>query len=788
MGTLRTSPEDHAVQGGQGPRPLGRIPALLALLAVVAAAVGAWLAEGPPAPAGPDAPATTFSATRAWPHLAHIAREPTPIGSPGGDAVRNYLVDRLIALGLRPEVQTGVGARTFGADVTAGLAKNVVAVIPGHASTGRVVVAAHYDSTPTTPGTSDDKASVAAVLEIARALTAGGQLRNDVVLLLSDGEEPGLIGAEAFARHPLAQGGSVMINLEGPGNASPSSMYNLTPGGSGLISAFAQVPFPVGESAVTGVYRLSGFHSDLSVLEERGVIGVDLGWSDGRAYYHHPRDTVANFDPAALQMQGENALVMVREVANADLPQLRAAPEEVFFAAFGTVIGYPGWLATPLAGAGVLAVLAFAVLARLRGEATVPRLVLSAAAALIPLMIGMAGAAGLWAGLTAWDRGYASLASDPYQPGPFRLAIILMVVAIVWGWFALARRWLGPVAPVAGVLFWQALLGVAAAVFLPGASYYGALTALAGGAGGCAALVLRDRRPLFALAVWTVAALPGVVVFGIGGRSLGSALGLAMAAPSVVFYMFAAMSALPLLDAATPRARVLAALGPLLAGVLAVVMAGAGVVVNRFDQERPRVAHLAYVLSADSGRAAWVSMDAQPHPWVAERAREATGAFDLPLPHRQSPARVGPAVAADLPAPEVTVLEERRRGDTTVLRLRVRSARSAYQLNLQAGAPVIGGTIEAYGESPVPLPIASEQSGPWPFEVQFFAPPPQGVTFELHLRGRTTPKLAVSDMTVGLTDIPGYRPRPLDLERTPSTGGLVTDSVTVVRTIEGRRK
>ncbi|MFD2355256.1 M28 family peptidase [Nonomuraea ferruginea] len=180
-------------------------------------------------PAGRDAPPGSFSVERAWPVLERIAGEPTPVGSAAGDAVRDHLVAELTRLGLRPEVQTGASAHPFGGDVVAGVTENVIAVVPGADSTGRVVLAAHYDSTPTTPGASDDKASVAAILEIARALRAGPPLRNDLVLLLSDGEEPGLIGAEAFLRHPMARDGGVVVNLEGPGNAAPSSVYNVTP-------------------------------------------------------------------------------------------------------------------------------------------------------------------------------------------------------------------------------------------------------------------------------------------------------------------------------------------------------------------------------------------------------------------------------------------------------------------------------------------------------------------------------------------------------------------------------
>jgi acetylornithine deacetylase/succinyl-diaminopimelate desuccinylase-like protein len=116
--------------------------------------------------------------------------EPTPIGSVAGDAVRDYLVSTLSAAGLSVEVQKGLGSRTFGGVTAAGLVDNVVATLPGYASTGRVVLAAHYDTTFGTPGAADDKSSVAAMLETARAL-GGEPSRNDIVMIFTDGEEVG---------------------------------------------------------------------------------------------------------------------------------------------------------------------------------------------------------------------------------------------------------------------------------------------------------------------------------------------------------------------------------------------------------------------------------------------------------------------------------------------------------------------------------------------------------------------------------------------------------------------
>jgi Zn-dependent M28 family amino/carboxypeptidase len=58
------------------------------------------------------------------------------------------------------------------------------------------------------------------MLETARTLASGGPMRNDVVMIFTDGEEAGLLGASSFvAEHPLADRGGVVLNWEATGNA-----------------------------------------------------------------------------------------------------------------------------------------------------------------------------------------------------------------------------------------------------------------------------------------------------------------------------------------------------------------------------------------------------------------------------------------------------------------------------------------------------------------------------------------------------------------------------------------
>ena len=68
-----------------------------------------------------------------------------------------------------------------------------------------ILLACHHDSVGAGPGAADDGAAVATLLEVARALKEGPPLPRPVILLFTDGEEVGLMGAQGFVDHdPLA--------------------------------------------------------------------------------------------------------------------------------------------------------------------------------------------------------------------------------------------------------------------------------------------------------------------------------------------------------------------------------------------------------------------------------------------------------------------------------------------------------------------------------------------------------------------------------------------------------
>ncbi|PKQ00364.1 MAG: hypothetical protein CVT74_04235 [Alphaproteobacteria bacterium HGW-Alphaproteobacteria-13] len=238
---MQTDPHETA-----GHPPAGQIlRRLLVLLVVAAATLLAWSANRLPPPLPDTAPDTLFSAERAMQDVRAIAVAPHPIGSAAIEDTRRYLTARMTALGLAPQMrdQTVVVTRRNSADAAiGGRVRNIVGELRGRdPALPAILLMAHYDTAPLSPGAGDDTAGVAAALEIARALKAGGVLRRSVLFLFTDGEEAGLLGANAFFQDdPLRRRVGSVINMEARGDSGRTLMFQTSPGNRALIEAYGR--------------------------------------------------------------------------------------------------------------------------------------------------------------------------------------------------------------------------------------------------------------------------------------------------------------------------------------------------------------------------------------------------------------------------------------------------------------------------------------------------------------------------------------------------------------------
>jgi len=305
---------------------------------VVALAAALGLAQlRTPQPAGADAPASEFSAARALAELRPLAQAPHPQGSAEHDRVRDRLLMRLRELGLESEIQHATASNgriglEWKGTTPAGSVDNVVGRLPGTASTRAVLLVAHYDSVPWSTGAADDGAGVAAILEALRALRAGPPLRNDLIVLFSDGEEAGLLGAKAFVDgHRWARRVGVALNFEARGTRGPSLMFETSAGNERLVRELAaaasfQSPTerPLASSLFYEIYRLLPNDTDLSVFKEAHFAALNFAFIDGGTAYHTRLDRLDALDPGSLQHHGSYALSLARRLGGIDVLDLGA--------------------------------------------------------------------------------------------------------------------------------------------------------------------------------------------------------------------------------------------------------------------------------------------------------------------------------------------------------------------------------------------------------------------------------------------------------------------------------
>jgi hypothetical protein len=297
-----------------------------------------------PAPVGADAPDVVFSAVRAEAILAELLNEGRPhvAGSAANRVVRDRAIGHLEAAGYRPEVQSlfHCSAR-FGACSTV---ENIIAVKSGRVGRDAVLLTAHYDSVWAGPGASDDGAGVATVLEIARMAADFPPFENDVIFLLSDSEENGLLGAEAFARHhPSFARVKAVINLEARGVTGPSMLFETGDGNRSLIRLYAKnAPRPVANSLVYEIYQTLPNDTDYTVYKEAGVTGLNFAFAKGVAAYHSVVDDANHVDLGSLQHHGDNAWSMLQALGERDLRKLGSRENAGYIDVFGmTFSHYP---------------------------------------------------------------------------------------------------------------------------------------------------------------------------------------------------------------------------------------------------------------------------------------------------------------------------------------------------------------------------------------------------------------------------------------------------------------
>ena len=726
---------------------------------IVAFALAAMLSlrgSQPPAPLGRDAPADTFSALRAHDVLARILGDgrPHPTGSAANAAVRGRIVAEFERLGLAAEVQRRFACGAW----TCATIENIVARLPGASREHAVLLSAHYDSVAAGPGASDDGAGVAALVEVARALKASPPLPRDVWLLANDGEELGLLGAEAFVREPEFANVAAVINLEARGTTGASLLIETQPGNAGIVAAVGRaLARPGGTSLDYEIYKTLPNDTDFTVYRREGLSGVNFAWAQGASRYHTPLDDLAHLDPGSLQHHGDNMLAMARELASASAGFERSH-DAVFFSLGHEMVSWPvpwnpGWLLIGLAAWTLL------VVRLVRGGQLRPlRLLLASLAVVVGLvLLALLGGAmhallgRLDATPVAWTAQAPSLVA----------AFMLLPIAMA---SLLARpmsRWFGAPALATASLVPFALIAIAAVLAMPGASHTGLLPLIAGALAGH----LWPRRP----ALWAgIAAIAAVLLwfpYVVYSYSAIGHPGLPVAS------LLMGLVLLPLLPALSGLGRGALLLGSVtLAG--AVVFAVLAVVRPPFDTDVPRPVNLVYAGVGNNARVFVNASGSLPSDFLRKAGFAAATETMLPWsPRERHPGRSGPALSP----PTMEVVHDTVREGRRHVQLRLRTTRGATEGGLRLPESVDMGSVRVEGH-----PLAASRrawSGPWR-SITVVGLPAEGVLVEFETDPGKTFELYGIDSSPGIPDALARVVRARDAIAVPIHGGDVSLSWT----------
>jgi hypothetical protein len=476
--------------------------------------------------------------------IERIARAPHPSGSAEHAALRGYLMQRLGELGLTVRTQEG----QFPAEARAELDRrggkavarvpltNVLGLLRGtDPNLPALALMAHYDSVPGSPAAADDGAGVASILETLRALSLDRQRKRDVLVILTDGEESGLLGARMFfAQAAEARRIGAIVNLETRGGGGKANLFQTSARNGEVARLWAQTaPHPAGTSLATFIYSVLPNDTDLTVALPHGYSAWNFAFIGRPGLYHSPLATAANLDRGSLQQMGEQTLGLAQALTKArGLP--RRAPDLVFFDVFGLfAVHYaPSWgwamLAVALVGYGLLVSRRPDPAEMLRGAGRMLALVVLTGALLWALNL-VSGADGP---VNYYDR----LAAIP------RLQGIALCVSMAMTVFLLGRRPASASGEV-GLILPVWLTAAAFQAFAPSAAYVLTLPLLLGGA---AALVrgLVPRREPRVLLVIVAAPITGYAL--LLGYSLLQAVGPALPMVCVLSLLMAVPVLVPL--------------------------------------------------------------------------------------------------------------------------------------------------------------------------------------------------------------------------------------------------
>ncbi len=682
--------------------------------------------------------------------MAHFDRifktgQPHPVGTADHQRVRQAIQRELDALGLAGETQQ---ADVCGTDyTTCARVTNVMTRFkpPG---TPAVLLMTHYDSVPAGPGAADDGHGVAALLELARLYSTTEPHRHDLIVLFTDAEETGLLGAQAFVdQHPWVEDARLVVNLEARGTTGESYLFEYIGATAELVRRYgAFAPNPATNSVTRMVYEMLPNNTDLTVFKNRGVSGANLGFVDGVSRYHTPLDNREHLDLGSLQHQGDNAWALVAGSVDTDFEALAESAGEtlVFFdlftwGVFSWSVAAGQWWTVAVC-AMFLVCLVLAVRRRLiAGRQLVWGVVCVLCGLLSALLIAFA---------LQWVLSAAQLVPArlpvPAHLGVVASWVLILIFLALLGLASMFGKRTGKWGMWAGAwLFWM-ICAVTTALWLPDVSWI-FVPAVTVAAAGAIIRVCSGNNPSWRNDVAML------VPFGVAGLfhvyliwATSATMGVSVTSPGIYVSAFFGLLFLPVLAVQAKRVRQKLALFTTGLAVLGIVLVATLPV---YTEAKPQHINVIYQQQTAADGAAtrhWlVSTFGEPLP-ESFRQQAAFSADPLPIvPFSRERSRAFHTEATGAPLPDLVLrLENKAKNERghRVMHYHLFSPRGATNAALSWQDDRIR-KITMEGKS-----ATFRKSGDW-FGVAYYGMSPQGIRISLEVEGDEPFSLWVADRT-----------------------------------------
>ncbi|MDO6489896.1 MULTISPECIES: M28 family peptidase [unclassified Cellulophaga] len=592
---------------------MSRIARILTLILLLLAIYFSFTAIMPTYSADKDSALTNFSTDRALKHVAEIGKEPHAIGFKAHADVKNYIVAELQKLGLKTTVQEGYTAGDWG---NLSYASNILAKIKGKTSNKALLLLSHYDSNPhSSLGASDAGSGVATILESIRAyLEENKTPTNDIIILLSDGEELGLNGAELFVnKHPWAKNVGLALNFEARGSGGPSYMLIETNQGNGkLIEEFttANPEYPVANSLAYSIYKMLPNDTDLTVFrEDADIQGFNFAFIDDHFDYHTEKDNYERLDKKTLAHQGSYLMPLLHHFADTDLSALKTNEDAIYFTVpvFKTV-SYPFSWIWPMFAIAVVLFIVITVLGLKNKTLDAKEIIVGFAPLLISILItGLVGYFS-WTLLKVMYPQYKDILHGfTYNGYTYIAAFTLLALAICFYIYHKFKKLKTPNLVVAPLFIWLVISGLAA-VYLKGASYtivpvFALLVSFT--------IVSNQKKPNPYLLFFLT--LPVITIFTPFVKMFPVGLGLNMLVASTVLTTLLFVAITPIFGFYKHKNRLALLLFILSLSGFAMAHFNSG-----FTKDNAKPSSLLYVLDANTNTAKWATYDSYLTKWTAQ--------------------------------------------------------------------------------------------------------------------------------------------------------------------------